>query len=323
MFADAHAYAAKCDACQRYSRNDLRLELPLIPSLPLTPFEMWGIDYIGPVHPTSPRKMAYIIIAVDYLTKWAEAKAVKVANAVTTAAFLHENVIVRFGVPKVLVSDRGSHFLNELIEAMTEGYGIDHRKTTPYHPQTNGLAERVNQTVVRILRKTVNDNKRDWDVKLPSALWAYRTTFKVTTNQTPFALVYGIEAVLPIELEIPSLRIAVDSRLTMVESLRDRLLMLESLSERRRASVQHLEAMQRRRKAVFDKRHKVRTLQPGTLVMLQDARKLEFPGKFDALWLGPFWVTNVYDNNSVQLATLDGTYFPTRTNGGRCKLYNV
>lgn len=149
------------------------------------------------------------------------------------------------------------------------------------------------------------------------------TTFKVTTNQTPFALVYGIEAVLPIELEIPFLRIAVDSRLTMVESLRDRLLMLESLSERRRASVQHLEAMQRRRKAVFDKRHKVRTLQPGTLVMLHDARKLEFPGKFDALWLGIFWVTNVYDNNSIQLATFDGTYFPTQTKGGRCKLYNV
>ena len=147
--------------------------------------------------------------------------------------------------------------------------------------------------------------------------------YKGPTNQMPFALVYGIEAVLPIELEIPSLRIAVDSRLTVAESLSDRLLMLESRSERRRASVQHLEAMKRRRKAVFNKRHKVRTLQPGTSVMLQDARKLEFPGKSHALWLGPFWVTNVYDNNSVQLATLDGTYFPTRTNGGRCKLYNV
>lgn len=161
MFTDALAHTAKCDAYQRYSRNDLRLELPLIPSLPLTPFEMWGIDYIGLVHPTSPRKMAYIIGAVDYLTKWAKAKAVKVANAVTTAVFFHENVIVQFKVPKVLISDRGTHFLNELIEAMTEGYGIEHRKTIAYHPQTNGLAERVNQTVVRILRKTINDN--EWD----------------------------------------------------------------------------------------------------------------------------------------------------------------
>ena len=147
--------------------------------------------------------------------------------------------------------------------------------------------------------------------------------YKGPTDQTPFPFVYGIEAVLPIELEIPSLRIAVDSRLTVAEPLSARLLRLESLSERRRARVQHLEAMQRRRKAVFDKQHKVRTLQPRAWVMLQDARKLEFPGKFDALWLGPFWVTNVYDNNSVQWATLDGKYFPTRTNGGRCKLYNV
>lgn len=144
----------------------------------------------------------------------------------------------------------------------------------------------------------------------------------MTTNQTPFALVYGIEAVLPIELEIPSLRIAVDSRLTVAESLSDKLLMLESLSEKQRLSVQHLEAMQRRRKVVFDKQHKVQILQPGTLVMLH-ARKMEFSGKFDALWVGPIWVTNVYENNSVPLATLDGTYFPTRTNGGRCKIYNV
>ena len=85
----------------------------------------------------------------------------KVANAVTTAAFLHENVIVQFRVPKVLVSDCGTHFLNKLIEAMTEGYGIEHRKTTPYHLETNRLAERVNQTVIRILRKTFNDNKQD------------------------------------------------------------------------------------------------------------------------------------------------------------------
>jgi len=98
--------------------------------------------------------------------------------------------------------------------------------------------------------------------------------------------------------------------------------MLEGLNETRRFSVQHIETAQRRKKTAFDKFHKLCTLTPGTMVMLQDGKRLEFPGKFDAIWLGPYWIMNVYQNNTVQLATLDGTYFPTRTNGEHCKVYH-
>ena len=88
---------------------------------------------------------------------------------------------------------------------MTDRFKIDHRKTTPYHLQTNGQTEHVNGTLVSILHKTVMDSKRDWGVKLTTALWAYQTTFKVTTQATPFSLVYGLEATLPIEFEVKSL----------------------------------------------------------------------------------------------------------------------
>ena len=99
--------------------------------------------------------------------------------------------------------------------------------------------------------------------------------------------------------------------------------MLEGLNETRRLSAQHIETVARRRKVAFDKLHKKRSLVPGTMVMLQDGTRMEFPGKFDALWLGPFWVLDVWPNNTVQLATLDGTPFPSRTNGERCKTYHV
>jgi len=145
----------------------------------------------------------------------------------------------------------------------------------------------------------------------------------VTTRATPFSLVYGIESILPIEFEVPSLRIAVDHRMTTNQSLRDRLEQLEALDEARMVSTQHIEAIQRRRKIAFDNRHKVRVLQPGMLVLLQDARRLEFPGKFDALWLGPYMVREVFPNNSVQLETLNGEIFPTRTIGNRCKEYKT
>ena len=88
---------------------------------------------------------------------------------------------------------------------MIDRFKKDHRKTTPYHPHTNGQTERVNRILVSILRKTIHDSKRDWDVKLTVALWAYRTTFKVTTQATSFSLVYGLEATLPIEFEVESL----------------------------------------------------------------------------------------------------------------------
>ncbi|PTQ27291.1 hypothetical protein MARPO_0207s0002 [Marchantia polymorpha] len=297
LFRDSHEYVKRYDACQRYARNDLRMEMPTC--------------------------MAYIIVATEYLTKWAEAKAVKTNTAAHAATFMYKNIISRFGCPKILVSDRGRHFLNEMFQELTDRFEIDHRKTTPYHPQTNGQIERVNGTLVSILRKTVVDSKRDWDTKLTAALWAYRTTFKVTTQATPFSLVYGLEATLPIEFEVESLRVAVQSRLTNSQSLRNRLTTLEELDERRRMSAQHIEAIQRRRKITFDKKHKKRTLRPGMMVMLQDGRKLEFPGKFDEVWLGPYLIREVFPNNLVQLETLNGEVFPTCTAGSRCKQYRI
>jgi hypothetical protein len=135
------------------------LDLPLNPSLPLVPFEKWGIDYIRPIHPTSSRGMQYIIVAIKYLTKWVEAKVVKSVDAKQTVIFLYENIISRFGCLKISINDQGSHFLNDAIVDLTKLFNINHRKTTPYHPQTNGLTEKVNQTLVCILHKIMIDSK--------------------------------------------------------------------------------------------------------------------------------------------------------------------
>ena len=155
------------------------------------------------------------------------------------------------------------------------------------------------------------------------ALWAYQTTYKITTQATHFLLLYDLKATLLIEYEVESLRVAIDSRLTEGQSLKNRLTDLEELDERRRMAIQHIEAIQHRRKIIFDKRHKKRALQPGMMVMIQDARKLDFLGKFDVVWLGPYLVREVFPNNSMQLETLNGERFPTRTSGSRCKEYRA
>ena len=169
----------------------------------------------------------------------------------------------------------------------------------------------------------MRDFKRDWDMKRTATLWAYRTTFKVTTQATPLSLVYGIEATLPINFEVKLLKVVVDSRLTDKLSLKNRLVSLEALDENRRFSAQHIESIQQRRKITFDKIHSKRTLSVGTLVLLQDARELDFTCKFDALWLGPYLVSEVFANNSLQLEKLNGERFPTRTSVSRCKEYRM
>ena len=116
LFKYAKEYIRKCDACQRYARNDLRIEMSLHVTLPLVSFEKWRIDYVGEVHPQSSKDMEDIVLATKYLTKWAESKAMKTNTTANAATFMYKNIISRFGCPNILVSDRRTHFLNETIQ---------------------------------------------------------------------------------------------------------------------------------------------------------------------------------------------------------------
>jgi hypothetical protein len=122
LFKDTHDYVRKCNACHWYAQNELRMEMSLHVSLPLIPFEKWRINYVGKVHPHSSKGMKYIVVATEYLTKWAKAKAVKTDTAEHAATFMYKSIISRFGVPKILMSDRSKYFLNDLIREMTERF---------------------------------------------------------------------------------------------------------------------------------------------------------------------------------------------------------
>lgn len=180
--------------------------MPLTPILAQAPFEKWGIDFVGPIKPPSRNgRKRYILVATEYVTKWAEAQATRTDDAKTVAKFLYENIITRFGCPKELVSDWGIHFLNSIIANLTNKYSIKHRKSTPYHPRANGQTEKTNGILCKIITKIVQGANTDWDECLFDALWAYQTAHKVTTKSTPFQLLYDQDVILYIELEICSL----------------------------------------------------------------------------------------------------------------------
>ena len=144
------------------------------------------------------------MVATEYLTKWAEARAIKNATGEEIARFIYERIITQFGCPKEIVSDQGTNFLGDVVVALTERFSIKHRVTTAYKPSTNGLVEKTNQTLCRMIAKEaeVLEDKSSWDKKVHAALWSYRCTPSSSTGFTPFRLVYGIEGMLPIEYDI-------------------------------------------------------------------------------------------------------------------------
>ena len=173
---DVKAYVRRCDQCQRIGAPSFRNHWPLTPIIPLIPFEKWSIDFIGLINPVNTWKRRYIILATNYSTKWVEARATRKNDALATVSALFEEIMMHFGHPLELVSNTGKHFFNDVIINITSRYLIKHRKTTPYNPKANGLMERANGIVGKILNKMVSAHKMDWDRKLPSAIHAYNAS---------------------------------------------------------------------------------------------------------------------------------------------------
>nr|GEX29054.1 reverse transcriptase domain-containing protein [Tanacetum cinerariifolium] len=140
------------------------------------------------------------IIKVDYLSKWVKAKALPTNDTRVVVKFL-KSLFSRFGTPKAIISDRGTHFCNDQFLRVMLKYWVTHRLSTAYHPQTSGQVEVTNRGLKRILKRTVGENRALWSDKLEDALWAFRTAFKTPIGCTPYRLVYGKSCHLPLELK--------------------------------------------------------------------------------------------------------------------------
>ena len=196
---DTEEWIAKCPVCAK-KRRPAPQPKAQVQSIPVGgPVEMWAMDFVGPL-PLSESGNRYLLVMADYYTRWVEAIPLPDQRAETVARVILRDIVSSYDVPAVLHSDKGPNFESKLIKELANLLGIKKVKTTAYHPQCDGLVERLNQTILRMLSKHVAENQKDWDLWLPCVLLAYISAKQSSTGQSPFRLMYGREARLPADV---------------------------------------------------------------------------------------------------------------------------
>ncbi|GKA95557.1 reverse transcriptase domain-containing protein [Tanacetum coccineum] len=304
IYRDAHTMIKSCDTCQRQGKISQRNEMPQNAIQVCEIFDVWGIDFMGPFLSSHGNK--YILVAVDYLSKWVEAKALPTNDARVVVKFL-KSLFARFGTPRAIISDRGTHLSK---------YGVTHRLATAYHPQTSGQVEVSNRGLKRILERTVGENRASWSDKLDDALWAFRTAFKTPIGCTPYKLVYGKSCHLPIELEHKAYCALKHANFDLKTTCDHRKLQLNELRDQ---DYENSLIYKEKTKKFHDSKIKNRIFNVGDRVLLFNSRLKIFFEKLKTHWSGPFTITKVFPYGTIELSQPDGPNF--KVNGHRVKHY--
>nr|GEW51983.1 reverse transcriptase domain-containing protein [Tanacetum cinerariifolium] len=303
IYRDAQDLVKNCDICQRQGKISQRDEMPQNSIQVCESFNVWDIDFIG-LFPSS-RGNKYILVAVDYLSKWVEAKALPINDARVVCKLL-KNLFARFGTPRAIISDRETHLYNEQFAKVMQKFGVIYRLATPYHPQTSGQVEVSNRGLKRILERTVGENRTSWLDKLDDALWAFGTA-------------YGKACYLPIELEHKAYWALKHANFDLKTASDHRKIQLNELNELRDQAYENSLIYKEKTKRLHDSKIKDRVFNIGDRVLLFNSRLKIFSGKLKSRWSGPFTISHVYPYGTGELSQPDGPNF--KVNGHRLKHY--
>nr|GEY75520.1 reverse transcriptase domain-containing protein [Tanacetum cinerariifolium] len=279
-------------------------------------FDVWGIDFIGPFPSSSGNK--YILVVVDYLSKWVEAKALPTNDSRVVCKFL-KNLFARFGPPRAIISDRGTHFCNDQFTKVVQKYDVTHRLETPYHSKTSGQVEVSNHGLKRILERAVGENRASWSDKLGDALWVFRTAYKTPIGCTPYKLVYGKACHLPVELEHKAYWALKHANFDLKTAGDHKKVQINELNELRDQAYENYLIYKEKTKRIHDSKIKNRVFNIGDRVLLFNSRLKIFFGILKSRWSGLFTISQVYPYGTVELSQPDRPNF--KVNGHHLKHY--
>ncbi|XP_047256065.1 uncharacterized protein LOC124888821 [Capsicum annuum] len=204
-----------------------------------------GLDVIGPIEPKASNRHRFTLVSIDYFTKWVEAATFKSVTKKVVVDFIHSNIICRLGIPKIIVTDNATNLNSHMMQEVCQQFKIMHQNSTPYRLKENGAVEAANKNLKKILCKMVQGS-RQWYEKLPFVLLGYSTTVRTSIGATPYLLVYGTKAVIPAEIEIPSLRVVIEVKIDKDQWVKTRLEQLSLIDEKILTSVCHGQLYQKR-----------------------------------------------------------------------------
>ncbi|XP_014499251.2 uncharacterized protein LOC106760315 [Vigna radiata var. radiata] len=321
MENDCCTHVRKCEKCQMYADN---INVPLTTLNVLSapwPFSMWGIDVIGAIEPKASNGHRFILVAIDYFTKWVEAASYANVTRKVVTKFIKRELICRYGLPNKIITDNATNLNNQMMIELCEEFKIHHLNSSPYRPKMNGAVKATNKNIKKIVQKMVVTYK-DFHEMLPFALHGYRTSVRTSTGATPFSLVYGMEAVLPFEVEIPSLRVLMETQLEEAEWVQAWLDQLNLIEEKRLTAVCHGQLYQRRMKKAFDKKVRPREFHGGELVLKKILPiQKDHKGKWTPNYEGLFVVKKAFSGGALILTRMDGEELPLPVNSDAVKKF--
>jgi hypothetical protein len=256
---------------------------------------------------------------VDYVSKWVEAIPCRKASTEESITMIKNVIFPRFGTPRILISDGGTHFTRKNFKKCLSKLGIEHRVSTAYHPQTNGQAEMSNRQLKSILNKTIEKGGKDWSKKLDGALWAYRTAFKTPIGMTPYQFVYGKACHLPVELEHKAYWAIKEMNLDLDAAVVKRRIQISELEEMRLKAYENASIYKERIERWYDKRLKKKEFKKDKVLLYNSRFKTFGKGKLQSKWDRPYVVHSVLSNRAVTIMDIKGDQF--MVNGQWLKVY--
>ena len=306
VYQSVKDYLKNCHLCQIFDRA----KPPQGPIFPLqinSLFERFGLDFVGPL-PMSKAGNKYLLVCTKYYTRWPIVKATKFADSDVVSKFLYEEVFCIFGPPQEILTDGGSHFRNEIVKKFCEIVQTRHKFSSPYHPRTNGLTEKLNHTLICALRKTAYHDPDNWDEFVPSVTYAYRTKIHKILGLTPYELMFGVPPRQNDVIQNFGIKLGFE-----------RLLEMQDIREN--ANEKLCEAQ---RKLLEKREYNYDIYECGQKVLLRrSAKDINRTGKMEPKWYeNPHQILQIGPHNTYQLRDYQGRILKRYINGDRLKRYH-